>query len=241
MSQNNLSRRTVLRRGAILSTALGLGLLTTTGQVAAMNKAELIESMASESGLSKSDAKQALDTFTDATTKALEKGDSAVLVGFGSFSISKRSARTGRNPRSRNGPVDDSPVTFDACPDFAAALNLNPGKGDEASAKCRDADVVIDAEYIARETGRNSHEGVSEDDAKRALKAFINATTKALKKGDRLSLGEEEDENEGFGTFSISKRSARTGRNPQTGKEIQIAAKNVVKFKAGAELSKAVN
>jgi DNA-binding protein HU-beta len=241
MSQNNLSRRTVLRRGTILSTALGLGLLTTTGQVAAMNKAELIESMASESGLSKSDAKQALDTFTDATTKALEKGDSAVLVGFGSFSISKRSARTGRNPRSRNGPVDDSPVTFDACPDFAAALNLTPGKGDEASAKCRDADVVIDAEYIASETGRNSHEGVSEDDAKRALKAFINATTKALKKGDRLSLGEEEDENEGFGTFSISKRSARTGRNPQTGKEIQIAAKNVVKFKAGAELSKAVN
>jgi len=65
-----------------------------------MNKAELIESMASESGLSKSDAKRALDTFTDATTKALEKGDSAVLVGFGSFSISKRSARTGGKIRA---------------------------------------------------------------------------------------------------------------------------------------------
>ncbi len=241
MPQNKLSRRTVLRRSAVLSTALGLGLLTTTGQAAAMNKAELIESMASESGLSKSDAKQALETFTDVTTKALEQGESAVLVGFGSFSISKRSARTGRNPKSRNGPVDDSPVTFAACPDFAAALDLNPGKGDEASAKCRDADVVIDAESIASKTGRNSHEGLSEDDAKRALEAFINATTKALKKGDRLSLGEKDDENEGFGTFSISKRSARTGRNPQTGKEIQIAVKNVVKFKAGAELSKAVN
>ena len=116
MSRNELSRRTVLRRGAILSTALGLGVLTTTGQAAAMNKAELIEAMASASGLSKSDAKKALDGFTDATTKALEKGDSAALVGFGSFSISKRSARTGRNPRSRNGPVDDSPVTFGACP-----------------------------------------------------------------------------------------------------------------------------
>ena len=241
MSQNKLSRRTVLRRGAILSTSLGLGVVTMTGQTAAMNKAELIESIASESGLSKSNAKRALNTFTDATTKALQKGDSAVLVGFGSFSISKRSARTGRNPKSQNGPVDDSPVTFDACPDFAAALDLNPGKGDEASAKCRDADVVIDAEYIASETGHNSHEGLSEDDAKRALEAFINTTTRALKKSDRLSLGEKEDENEGFGTFSISKRSARTGRNPQTGKEIQIAAKNVVKFKAGAELSKAVN
>jgi nucleoid DNA-binding protein len=221
--------------------SLGLALLTTTGQAAAMNKAELIESMASESGLSKSDAKRALEGFTDATTKAVERGDSAVLVGFGSFSISKRSARTGRNPRSQNGPVDDSPVTFDACPEFAAALDLNPGKGDEASAKCGDADVVIDAAYIASETGRKLHGGVSEDDAKRALEAFSIVTTKALKKGDRLSVGGEPDENEGFGTFSISKRSARTGRNPQTGKEIQTAAKNAVKFKAGAELSKAVN
>ena len=79
-----------------------------------------------------------------------------------------------------------------------------------------------------------SEAGISKADAKKALDGFINATTGALKKGDRLSLI-------GFGSFSISKRSARTGRNPQTGKEIQIAAKNVVKFKAGAELSKSVN
>lgn len=79
-----------------------------------------------------------------------------------------------------------------------------------------------------------SEAGISKADAKKALDGFINATTDALKKGDRLSLI-------GFGSFSISKRSARTGRNPQTGKEIQIAAKNVVKFKAGAELSKSVN
>ena len=100
--------------------------------------------------------------------------------------------------------------------------------------------MVIDAEYIASVTG-GSREGLSEADAKRALEAFINTTTEALKKGDRISVGREEDEDEGFGTFSISKRSARTGRNPQTGKEIQIAAKKLVKFKAGAELSKAVN
>ena len=79
-----------------------------------------------------------------------------------------------------------------------------------------------------------SHAGLSKADAKKALEGFTNATTKALKKGDRLSLI-------GFGSFSISNRSARTGRNPQTGKEIQIAAKNVVKFKAGADLSKSVN
>jgi DNA-binding protein HU-beta len=80
----------------------------------------------------------------------------------------------------------------------------------------------------------SSEAGLSKADAKKALDAFINTTTGALKKGDRLSLI-------GFGSFSISKRSARTGRNPQTGKEIQIAAKNVVKFKAGADLSKTVN
>lgn len=76
--------------------------------------------------------------------------------------------------------------------------------------------------------------GISKADAKKALDAFIDTTTGALKKGNRVALV-------GFGSFSVSKRSARTGRNPQTGKEIQIAAKNVVKFKAGADLSGSVN
>jgi DNA-binding protein HU-beta len=71
-------------------------------------------------------------------------------------------------------------------------------------------------------------------DAGRALDATIDAISKALKKGDRIGLV-------GFGSFSVAKRSARTGRNPQTGKEIKIPAKKVVKFKAGAELSGAVN
>lgn len=74
---------------------------------------------------------------------------------------------------------------------------------------------------------------ITKADAKRALDAFVNNTTKALKKGDRVALV-------GFGTFSVSKRAARKGRNPQTGKEIKIAAKKVVKFKAGADLSKKV-
>jgi DNA-binding protein HU-beta len=71
-------------------------------------------------------------------------------------------------------------------------------------------------------------------DAGRALDATIEAIHKSLKKGDRIGLV-------GFGSFSIAKRAARTGRNPQTGKEIKIAAKKVVKFKAGAELSGSVN
>lgn len=67
-------------------------------------------------------------------------------------------------------------------------------------------------------------------DAKKALDAFIDTTTKALKKGDRVALV-------GFGSFSVAKREARKGRNPQSGKEINIPAKKVVKFKAGAELA----
>lgn len=72
--------------------------------------------------------------------------------------------------------------------------------------------------------------GLSKADAKRALDAFINTTTGALKKGSRVALV-------GFGSFSVSNRAARKGRNPQTGKEIQIKAKKVVKFKAGADLA----
>jgi DNA-binding protein HU-beta len=72
--------------------------------------------------------------------------------------------------------------------------------------------------------------GLSKADAKRALESFIAATGDALKGGDKVSLV-------GFGTFGISERGERTGRNPQTGAAIKIEAKKVVKFKAGAELN----
>jgi DNA-binding protein HU-beta len=71
-------------------------------------------------------------------------------------------------------------------------------------------------------------------DSKKALDAFLKVTGAALKKGNRVALV-------GFGSFSVAKRSARTGRNPQTGKEIKIAAKKVVKFSPGAELKAKVN
>ncbi|MEN8777434.1 MAG: HU family DNA-binding protein [Polaribacter sp.] len=76
--------------------------------------------------------------------------------------------------------------------------------------------------------------GISKVAAKAALESFTGNVTSSLKKGEKVALV-------GFGTFSVSNRAARTGRNPQTGKTIQIAAKNVAKFKAGAGLSDAVN
>ena len=71
---------------------------------------------------------------------------------------------------------------------------------------------------------------ITKVDAKKALDAFINVTGEALKAGDKIALI-------GFGSFTVAKKPGRTGRNPRTGASIKIAAKNVVKFKAGAELN----
>lgn len=74
---------------------------------------------------------------------------------------------------------------------------------------------------------------ISKATAKTALETVVNTTAASLKKGQRVALV-------GFGSFSVSKRAARTGRNPQNGKPIKIAAKKVVKFRAGADLAKSI-
>ncbi len=74
---------------------------------------------------------------------------------------------------------------------------------------------------------------ISKASGEKAVNAFTDYVTKALKKGDKLTLP-------GFGTFSVAKRKARTGRNPQTGKEIKIPARKVPKFKAGSLLKSSV-
>jgi len=75
---------------------------------------------------------------------------------------------------------------------------------------------------------------LSKASAGRALDATIETITKALKKGDTVTLV-------GFGTFSVRKRAARTGRNPRTGEEIKIKASKVPGFKAGKALKDAIN
>ncbi len=71
---------------------------------------------------------------------------------------------------------------------------------------------------------------LSKAQAGAALNSVLDAITGSLKKGDKVTLV-------GFGTFSVSERAARTGRNPRTGKEIKISAKKVVRFKPGKELA----
>jgi DNA-binding protein HU-beta len=75
--------------------------------------------------------------------------------------------------------------------------------------------------------------GLTNVDSEKALNATVEAIKATMSKGESVQLI-------GFGTFSVSDRAARTGRNPQTGKEIQIAAKKVAKFKPGKALDQAV-
>jgi len=75
---------------------------------------------------------------------------------------------------------------------------------------------------------------LSKSDSEKALKAFVDTVTEALKGGDKIALV-------GFGTFSVGDRAARVGKNPQTGAEIKIPAAKVPKFKAGKALKDAVN
>ncbi len=65
-----------------------------------MTKAELVEKMAKDAGISKAVAGKALDSFIDGVVKSVKKGNKVALVGFGTFSVAKRKARTGRNPQT---------------------------------------------------------------------------------------------------------------------------------------------
>ena len=76
--------------------------------------------------------------------------------------------------------------------------------------------------------------GLTKKDAEAALKAFTDTVSKHLKKGDKVQLV-------GFGTFEVTKRAAREGRNPQTGKAMKIKASKAPKFKAGKALKDMIN
>jgi DNA-binding protein HU-beta len=79
-----------------------------------------------------------------------------------------------------------------------------------------------------------SDAGITKAAAKKCLESFLGNVEGSLKSGNRVSLV-------GFGSWSVNHRAARDGRNPQTGATIKIKAKNVVKFKAGSDLSSAIN
>ena len=87
------------------------------------------------------------------------------------------------------------------------------------------------AELVAKIAEKSE---LTKKDAEKALASFISSVTEALKDGDKVQLV-------GFGTFEVSKRAARTGKNPQTGEAIKIPASKSPKFKAGKALKDTVN
>ena len=88
-----------------------------------MNKTELVAAMAEKSGLSKKDAEAALTAFTATVTEALKAGDKIQLVGFGTFEVSERAARTGRNPQTGAEMV----IPASKAPKFKAGKALKDG------------------------------------------------------------------------------------------------------------------
>lgn len=110
---------------------------------------------------------------------------------------------------------------------FGISINLN---GDSISLFISNTFPMTKQDLVSAMADAS---GISKAAAERALNAFITAISKSLKKGEKVTLT-------GFGTFSISNRAARTGRNPRTGASIKIAASKSPKFKAGKGLKDAV-
>jgi DNA-binding protein HU-beta len=85
-----------------------------------MNKTELIEAIAEDSGLTHADASRAVNSFTGVVSKSLKKGDEVAITGFGKFSVAKRAARTGRNPQTG----ETIKIKASKSPKFAAGAGL---------------------------------------------------------------------------------------------------------------------
>ncbi|MBN4064945.1 HU family DNA-binding protein [Dehalococcoides mccartyi] len=211
-----------------------------TNEALAMNKAELIDAIGGDANLSKADAKRALEALTSSVASELRKGNSVQLVGFGSFSISKRAARKlaaqdGLSPRERGCLWLTS-----RAPEWLHSLF------------CTVSNDAIPTEMVALmlKSADPDSKPFGLDEAHRFLDSFGSTITDQLVIRDVITI-------EDFGDFSVRegrgrrlntvefdsapKFVQRIGRNPQTGKEIKIAGKNVVKFKAGADLAKKVN
>ena len=116
-------------------------------------------------------------------------------------------------------------------PFFVSVLKLNINRRNGESGRRKKKLNMNKTEFVEA-VAKTS--GLTKADAGRAVAAAIEVVTKALKKGEAVQIT-------GFGTFEVQTRPARTGRNPQTGETVKIAARNAVTFKAGSALKEAVN
>jgi len=263
-----------------LGLCLALAMSFVSIDVVAMNKAELIDAIASESKLSKADAKRVLDAFVNQTSNALRKGDRIALVGFGTFGVSERVA-------SSDGCDSEADVDFYAAPTFNAAKEggrHTPFHNRVAGCPEGGYDGVIITDEILLGDIISEYK-LAPEDAAAAYNALLDIIIQTVNEGEKVDIGdefgaffeetevyvmakpkkaakkpkadprdaEEEDQEvteveitiqvQGLddddlrALIAIAEATARKGSNPQTGKEIKLAAKKKVRFKAGAELA----
>jgi len=226
------------------------------GEASIANKQQLIEHMSSAAGISRAQAADALNGEITFITKTLRDGDQVAIVGFGTFKVNHRAARTGRNPKT-GGEIQIAAANV---PAFVAGKALKEAVSSKASALVAgtgmhsEESAVDEMTFTSRTTiqgedadGEASTANrqqlieymseaarISERQAADALDGEITFITETLRARDDVAIV-------GFGTFSARTRAARTGRNPKTGEEIQIREAIIPSFKAGKELKEAVN
>jgi len=231
------------------------------GSVLAMNKAELIDAMAKDAGLSRADAGNVLNAFVGATSDALKKGDRIALVGFGTFSVTRHMSSSSACHVTRE--VTFIPASTFNASDSTQETNVevrgwNPTSKKKKSAKSskKTVDVVARSTPPVNtifENGENAGRiiqdkemlmfmnvlsGKSSENLVPAYDALLGTIIRVVNSGEEVDIEE-------FGIFHNSDvivvtAPARKGRNPQTGSTIQIKAKKVAKFKAGAALANTV-
>ncbi len=230
----------VLKRGSVFSPDNG-------EDIPQMNKAELIEAIASSANLPEADTERALDAFVGATTKSLRGGNRVALVGFGSFSISKRKARTGRNPQAVvNGAVNPGIELVRGVVEFKAGDRPFLPNVEYTTTE----DIATEMVSMSLSGDIGEQQGLTEEQARQFMDSFVNVTLSTLQTGIAVNVGED------FGTFSVTLSNAKihetkngkTIRTPPIGhvdhgKDIPLIGdklQKVVKFKAGADLAKTV-
>lgn len=186
----------------------------------AMNKKEMAEKLVVETMLPLEVTTVAVDRFTNSITGSLKKGDRVALVGFGSFSVSAFQTPGGERYREVEWTfLGDDVREDDGCGVTVTTMDL--------------------AASIAAPPPTKGEPVITIDEALVIISAFQDLAIDALEANEPIELGE-------FGTFYAAREVPlgpveRTGRSPQTGEAIEISAKNVVRFKAGSELSSKVN
>ncbi len=217
------------RRCLELTWAVGLVLGLLLGSPAyAMNKAELIDAIAKDAGLSEADVDHVLETVPILVGEALKKGNRVALIGFGSFSISKRTTGGFCDEDSDGDGLCDGVCTDDGFCVCESPWEPEFEAGSPELSECQY--YTTDEELIPAIARANK---LTEEDAAAFLQSFKKIVHRAVRRGQWVETG-------GLGNFWNERMPRRTGRNPQTGATIKIAAKRVAKFKAGKALADTV-